>query len=297
MLYGKVLHPPSFGATLVSLDSSAAEAMPGVKVVRDGDFVGVTAPDPATADKALAALKAEWKPVAGRSLQPGCLRLFQARPRRDAPPPSPSLTAYTVAYIAHAPLEPRAAVAEWERRQAHRLDRHAASLRRAQRTGRTLQAARRPRARDHARYRLGLRRQAHRRRGDGSGAAGEGRRQAGEAQLDARRGNDLGLLPPRRRDRSRRQGQPRRHASPTGNSTTTIPAPRRCRRPTTCRANEGAASSSASRRCGRARTAAWRRTANHFVRESYMDELAHSIEHGPAGIPPEERARTSGCAT
>ncbi|MGA2197977.1 MAG: molybdopterin cofactor-binding domain-containing protein, partial [Bryobacteraceae bacterium] len=45
-LYGKVLYPPSFGATLTSLDSSAAEAMPGVKVVHDGDFVGVAAPDP-----------------------------------------------------------------------------------------------------------------------------------------------------------------------------------------------------------------------------------------------------------
>ena len=45
MLYGKVLYPPSFGATLVSLESSAAEAMPGVKVVREGDFVGVAAPE------------------------------------------------------------------------------------------------------------------------------------------------------------------------------------------------------------------------------------------------------------
>ena len=30
-------------------------------------------------------------------------------------------------------------------------------------------------------------------------------------------------------------------------------------------------------------------TANHFVRESYMDELAHSVEDGPAGVPAEER--------
>ena len=44
MLYGKVLHPPSFGATLVSLDSAAAEAMPGVKVVHEGDFVASPRP-------------------------------------------------------------------------------------------------------------------------------------------------------------------------------------------------------------------------------------------------------------
>jgi nicotinate dehydrogenase subunit B len=46
MLHAKVLYLPSFGAALVSLDSRAAEAIPGVKVVHDGDFVGVTAPDP-----------------------------------------------------------------------------------------------------------------------------------------------------------------------------------------------------------------------------------------------------------
>ena len=85
MLYGKVLHPPSFGATLVSLDASAAEAMPGVKVVRDGDFVGVAAPDPDTAAKALAALKAQWKPVDGRGRQPQRVRSISSRQRSGAP--------------------------------------------------------------------------------------------------------------------------------------------------------------------------------------------------------------------
>src|SRR5580704_453674 len=45
MQYGKVLRPESFGATIASIDVGAAQAMPGVTVVRDGDFVGVTAPD------------------------------------------------------------------------------------------------------------------------------------------------------------------------------------------------------------------------------------------------------------
>ncbi len=62
MLYGKVLRPESFGAQLVSLDSAAASAMPGVRVVRDGNFVGVTARDPEAAATALEALKAQWKP-------------------------------------------------------------------------------------------------------------------------------------------------------------------------------------------------------------------------------------------
>jgi isoquinoline 1-oxidoreductase len=113
MHYGKVLYPPSFGATLVSLDSSAAEAIPGVKVVHDGDFVGVTAPDPSTAEKAVAALNAEWKPLVAETSSRDVFDYFR-KTAQNAPGPSPNLTSYTVAYIAHTPLEPRAAVAEWE---------------------------------------------------------------------------------------------------------------------------------------------------------------------------------------
>jgi len=112
MQYGKVLYPPSYGATLTSLDGSAAEAMPGVKVVRDGDFVGVTAPDPAAAEKALAALKAEWKQLVAETSSRDVYPYFK-KTSRDGDQSSPKLTSYTIAYIAHVPLEPRAAVAEW----------------------------------------------------------------------------------------------------------------------------------------------------------------------------------------
>jgi isoquinoline 1-oxidoreductase len=112
MLYGKVLHPPSFGATLVSLDSAEAEAMPGVKVVHEGDFVGVTAPDPFTAENAVAALKAEWKAVAAEASSKDVYAYFKKN-GRDATDGA-GLTAYTVAYIAHVPLEPRSALAQWK---------------------------------------------------------------------------------------------------------------------------------------------------------------------------------------
>jgi isoquinoline 1-oxidoreductase len=112
MLYGKVLYPPSFGATLVSLDSAAAEAMPGVKVVRDGDFVGVTAPDSFTAEKAVAALKADWKPVAAETPSRLVYTYFKQNARDAAS--GAGVTAYTVAYIAHVPLEPRSALAQWK---------------------------------------------------------------------------------------------------------------------------------------------------------------------------------------
>jgi len=129
MLHGKVLRPPSFGATLISYDDSAAKAMPGVVIVRDGNFVAAAAPTAAAAQKALDAIRAQWKEVpqiSNREIfsylkqnaeaksedrfrkQKGSVEegLANAAHRVDA--------TYTVAYIAHAPLEPRAAVAQWE---------------------------------------------------------------------------------------------------------------------------------------------------------------------------------------
>jgi nicotinate dehydrogenase subunit B len=127
MLYGRVLRPPSFGAARVSLDVRTAEAMLGVIVVRDGDFVGVAAADELTAEHALGAIRAEWE-AAERS--PSDHEVFDHL-RREAGTDAPVHTAgsiadglaaayrtlaasYAAAYIAHAPLEPRAAVAEWE---------------------------------------------------------------------------------------------------------------------------------------------------------------------------------------
>src|SRR5205807_6143305 len=51
MQFGKVLRPPSFKATLVSVNQRDTEAMPGVTVVHDGSFVGVVAPTEHTAVK------------------------------------------------------------------------------------------------------------------------------------------------------------------------------------------------------------------------------------------------------
>ncbi len=112
MLYGKVLRPESFGAQLTSLDSSSAEAMPGVKVVREGNFVGVTAPDPQMAEKALAELKAQWQPGPAAPNSRDIFAYFKGH-AQNAANSAAALTKYTVAYIAHVPLEPRAAVAEW----------------------------------------------------------------------------------------------------------------------------------------------------------------------------------------
>ena len=130
MLYGKVLRPIAFGATLASVDLSAAKAMPGVVAVRDGDFIGVAAPDELTAKRAAAAIKAEWK----TTRQSSSRELFDyLKKNADTDPQEENRfrqtkgsvadglsssahrveATYTISYIAHCPLEPRAALAEW----------------------------------------------------------------------------------------------------------------------------------------------------------------------------------------
>lgn len=115
MLYGKVLRPPAYRAALVSIDTKAAEAMPGVTVVRHGDFVGVAAASPSEAERALNTIAAEWAMPDLENTWTG----WQSSPftaasqatqadhvREDA--------SYSIAFIAHVPLEPRAALAIWD---------------------------------------------------------------------------------------------------------------------------------------------------------------------------------------
>ncbi|MEX2043713.1 MAG: molybdopterin cofactor-binding domain-containing protein [Opitutus sp.] len=117
MLHGRVLRPSSFGAVLGALDVSAAESMPGVTVVRDGNFVGVAAPTEALAAEAVVAIRAEWKPapqISEHELFAHLRSTGRNAPAVEAPAPGVIRNTYHVAYIAHAPLEPRAAVAEWQ---------------------------------------------------------------------------------------------------------------------------------------------------------------------------------------
>jgi nicotinate dehydrogenase subunit B len=131
MLYGKIVRPSSFHATLVSLDTHEAERMPGVTVVHDGNFIGVAAASSVAAARAAAAINAEWK----AEPQPSQKELFEylkknvteegdptgAAPRYEAGSVEQALASaehrlqqtYTVSYIAHTPLEPRAALAQW----------------------------------------------------------------------------------------------------------------------------------------------------------------------------------------
>ena len=61
MLHGRVVRPPSVGATVVSVDENSAKSMPGVvKVVVKKNFIGVVAEKPWQALQAASKLKVEW---------------------------------------------------------------------------------------------------------------------------------------------------------------------------------------------------------------------------------------------
>ncbi len=141
MLYGKILRPPVFGAQLQSVDLDASKSIPGAVAVRDEQFVGCVAKstfDAANAVRALA-ITAQWdQPNADTQVSDKNIYDYLKRHARPADSgrrrggrsrggttargsieqglaaASDTLEAkYEIAYIQHAPMEPRAAVAQW----------------------------------------------------------------------------------------------------------------------------------------------------------------------------------------
>jgi nicotinate dehydrogenase subunit B len=131
MLHGCVLRPPAYGAVLRSADASAAAALPGTTVVSEAGWLGVVAPDRATARRTVGLIDASWDftPQPGRGALADYLRAhpiegagFSSSFRHAEGDVAAALAAgpvrmsahYSAAYIAHVPLEPRAALARWE---------------------------------------------------------------------------------------------------------------------------------------------------------------------------------------
>lgn len=135
MLFGKVLRPSAFKAKLVSVETKEAESKPGVKIIREGDFVGVVAATEFAASEALSLIKAQWQApeqVSGKDLYQHLKEKAgqggggnRGGGGRGGGGTQGSIedglktadktikVSYTIAYIAHIPLEPRASVAEW----------------------------------------------------------------------------------------------------------------------------------------------------------------------------------------
>ncbi len=128
MMYGKILRPPAYGAILTAVDATVARSLKDVTVVIDDNFIGVAAPTLRLASEALYSIKAEWKTIP----QPSRSEIFThlkaiAKPgnARDKNATGNAAEAFSrsvlkieqtfnIDYIAHAPLEPRAGLAEWK---------------------------------------------------------------------------------------------------------------------------------------------------------------------------------------
>lgn len=134
LLIGRVVRPDGYVGTPARVDDAEARAMPGVTVVRDGDFLGVVAPNERAAARAAAAVRVEWDVPAGlptsETVYDHLRRTGQtAGSGRGGRGGGPRVAgdvdgartraarvfeaSYRIPYIAHVPLEPRAAVAEW----------------------------------------------------------------------------------------------------------------------------------------------------------------------------------------
>jgi CO/xanthine dehydrogenase Mo-binding subunit len=77
MLHGRVIRPPASGATLVAVDEASVGAIPGARVVRIKDFVGVVAASEWDAISAARMLKLRWSesaPLMGAAAVRGWMR-------------------------------------------------------------------------------------------------------------------------------------------------------------------------------------------------------------------------------
>jgi len=126
MLHARLLRPPAHDARLKSLDTSAAEAVAGVKVIRDGDLVAVLHARREVADRALALLKPEYaRPESQLTERTIYDHLLSVAPKGVPVASGGSLAegerqaaevieeTYLNAYVAHAPMEPHVALASF----------------------------------------------------------------------------------------------------------------------------------------------------------------------------------------
>lgn len=133
MLHGCLVRPDAYRAKLESFDDTAARAFPEVRIVHEGDLIGVVARDPGTAEKAAALIRAKWRadPLPRVELLAASFRAKSIAPVEQKDARYPPLirqgdveaglasahrklsASYWIPPIAHTALEPRAAIAEW----------------------------------------------------------------------------------------------------------------------------------------------------------------------------------------
>ncbi|MGD8883796.1 MAG: molybdopterin-dependent oxidoreductase, partial [Desulfobacterales bacterium] len=127
MLYAKILRPPAHGARLIKADTDPAKNIDGLQIVKEGDFIAVLHEYPDIAEQGLSKIKAQWdKPATGVNDKTIFDHLLKSAPNPEIASQGGNLKtgeklastiveeAYLNSYVAHAPMEPHAAVAEFD---------------------------------------------------------------------------------------------------------------------------------------------------------------------------------------
>jgi len=131
MLSASILRPPAHGAKIKSVDTSAAEKIKEVRVVKDGDLIAVLHKHPDEAEKALAKVKAQFdlpeEKVDDKTIFD---HLLNVAPEGEVVAQGGNIKTgeelstdiieetYLNSYVAHAPIEPHTAVAKIEGNKA-----------------------------------------------------------------------------------------------------------------------------------------------------------------------------------
>jgi nicotinate dehydrogenase subunit B len=124
MVYARILRPPAHGAKRLRVDTSTAERMKDVQVIRDGDLIAVLHPHPDGAAKALDSIKADFDlPDTGINDETIFKHLLANAPEpvvaseagnpKEGEKKAASIIeeTYLNSYVSHAPMEPHAAMA------------------------------------------------------------------------------------------------------------------------------------------------------------------------------------------
>ena len=130
-LHARILRPPAHGATLKSVDTSAAEKMAGVQVVKEDDLIAVLHERPDVAQAALDLVKAEFgRPAPGVDDKTVFDHMLKVSPEPQMVAEAGNLAdgeklatavveeTYLNSYVAHAPIETHSAIAQIENGKA-----------------------------------------------------------------------------------------------------------------------------------------------------------------------------------
>ena len=131
MLYARVLRPPAHKATLKSVDLQSAKKIPGIQVIEQGDFIAVLAEQPDLADDAVTQIQSKFDIPDDTRNNDTLFETLEKAARSErvvteagdiemGRKASDHLfhSSYFNHYVAHAPLETHAAVADVRNDQA-----------------------------------------------------------------------------------------------------------------------------------------------------------------------------------